>query len=146
MSAIIDIIRDNPDAVVTGVTTLLGWLGIDRWRKGRRAATTAEVDRWAATAVGVITVAIKHGVFKDDEAAVTAFLARFKKLAAAAGVDIKPEHEARALLIAQEKIAQAIGVVAEIEAGRLGAAAEALLANLERLSALSRAGAKPPKS
>lgn len=132
MSAIIDIIRDNPDAVVTGVTTLLGWLGIDRWRKGRRAATTAEVDRWAATAVGVITVAIKHGVFKDDEAAVTAFLARFKKLAAAAGVDIKPEHEARALLIAQEKIAEVIAQVTEVEAARLMTASEQLLADLDK--------------
>lgn len=139
--SILDLVRNNPDAVVTGVSTVLGWLGVSAWRK-KRAATAAEVDRWAAVAVAVIVVAIKNGVFNDNEAAVNAYLERFRKLAKAAGVEIKPEHEARALLIAQEKIAQAIGVVAEIEAGRLGAAAEALLANLERLSALSRAGAK----
>jgi len=128
---ILDILRDNPDAVVTGVTTILGWLGVSAWRK-KRAATAAEVDRWAATAVGVVTVAIKHGVFKDDEAAVTAFLARFKKLATAAGVDIKPEHEARALLIAQEKIAEVIAQVTEIEAARLMTASEQLLADLDK--------------
>jgi hypothetical protein len=131
--SIFDVILANPDAATAAVTAVLGFFGGSRWRKNAREAPLAEVDRWASSAAGAIETAIALGVFADHDEAVIAYLKRFKTLAAAAGVVIKPEHEARALLIAQESITKAGQLAVEAQAVRLHAAAEALVANLARL-------------
>jgi hypothetical protein len=130
--SILDVILTNPDPIIGGLTALLSAIGVSRWRKTTRAATVAEVDRWATVAVAVVVAAVKNGVFNDNAAAVSSFLTRFRKLAAAAGVVIKPEHEARAVLIAQEKLAEAINIVGDVSAARLSAVSDALLDDLAR--------------
>jgi hypothetical protein len=129
----------NPDAIVAAVTTVLAWLGVDRWRKKRRASTLAEVDRWASTAAGAVELGVKLGVIQEADAATEA-LRRCRILAAAAGVTVSPDHEARALLLTKEALTRAGQFAVETQATRLRAAGEALLENLERLFP-----AAPPK-
>lgn len=124
----------NPETAAPLFTIVAGWLGWDGWRK-KRAATAVEVDRWASTAVGITLLGIKLGLFGDDEAAVVATLDKFKALAAAAGVQIKPEHEVRALLIAQEAVAKAGQLALLAEAAKLQTAGAALAAKMDKLLA-----------
>lgn len=140
--SILDILRSDPDTVVAAATGIMSWLGFSGWRK-KRAATAAEVDRWAAVAIGVVVAAIKSGVFNDNTAAVNAFLKRFRGLAAAAGVEVTNAREQRAMLIAQEAITAAVNIVAAADAARLSAVSEALFADMERMYP-SKKKATPP--
>lgn len=100
-------IAANPDTVLTIVTALLGLLGLGRWRQSVRNSTAGEVDRWASVAAGGVVLAIRSGLFATHEAALASFLAHFRKLAAAAGVNVTPDHEQRAIAIAQEQLVSA---------------------------------------
>ncbi len=125
---ILDFIKANPDAILGIVSAALGWLG---WRK-KRESTAAEVDKWASTAAGVITLAIRSGLFKDHEQAIDDFLRIFHQLATVAGVKITPAHEKRALAIATRAVTATGQVVLLSEAKNLAAVANAAL---ERMSA-----------
>lgn len=125
-------VLSNPETAAPIFTIVAGWLGLSTWYK-KRAATAAEVDRWASTAVGIVLLGVKAGAFGDDEQVVVAVLDRFKSIATAAGVEIKPEHEVRALLIAQEAVAKYGQVALGIELASLKRAADAMVANMKRL-------------
>lgn len=125
----------DPNVLVPLITIIGGWFGFDTWRK-RRAATAAEVDRWASTAAGIVLMGVKLGAFKSDEDVVIDILDRFKKIAAAAGVEISTKHEARALTIAQEAVAAAGAAALGAELARLKGAADAMIKNMERLGKL----------
>lgn len=127
-------ILSNPETAAPLFTAIAGWLGWSGWRK-KRAATAAEVDRWASTAAGVVLLGIKVGAFGDDEAVAVAVLDKFTKFATAAGVEIKPEHEMRALLIAQEAVAKAGQAAVIVEAAKLQTAGAALAAKMDKLLA-----------
>lgn len=95
----------SPDGV-TLIGLVLGALGLKR-QAAKRAATNAEIDRWASTAFGAVALAIKAGVITDDTRAVSVGLEKLRTIAAAAGVEVSAEHEARALAIGHEAIVAA---------------------------------------
>lgn len=130
-------ISANPDLIVGFVSAAAGWFGVDRWRTKAREATALEIDRWASTAAGIVTLAIRSGLLRDNALAVEQFLEHFRKLATAAGVRVTPEHEAKALGIATKAIVAAGQLAVEAEAIKLGAVAAAALARMSKREAQS---------
>lgn len=133
MSSIWQFISQHPDLVITAVSTLLGLFGAQRWRAAVRAATAAEVDRWANAAAAAVVVMIRAGVFRRDEDAAAEWLQRFRILAAAAGVQLTDADERRASAVAHEAIAAAGQEQIMLEAAKIDAALRKLAADMHRL-------------
>ncbi len=127
------IIASNPEEVTTAVTAILGFFGVKKWRSVVRDSTAAEVDKWASTAAGVVVLAIKTGRFNDHEQALDEALRHFQGYAAAMGVQVKPEHQHRALANIN-RILMRVGQEMVVEQARqLKLVVDAAMSRMEKL-------------
>jgi len=101
--SILQFVASNPELTMELLTLVGGAFGLNRWRK-KRASTAAEIDRWASAAAQGAMLGIRLGLFPGREDALADFLRRLRELAAAFGIEITLEHEARGLAIFQEHL------------------------------------------
>jgi hypothetical protein len=132
--SILSLLADRPQDVVTVISFIGGLLGLRRHAK-KRQAIAAEVSRWASTAAALVVGAIQHGLITDDDEAIRRGLARFKALASAAGVEITPAHEAKAVSMIAEAATAAAQVALKDAAQQLYRAADAAIKRLEAKAA-----------
>lgn len=140
--SILSLLADRPQDVITVISFLGGLLGLHKYNK-KRQAVAAEVSRWASTAAALVVGAIQHGLITDDDEAIRRGLARFKALASAAGVNITPEHEARAVSVIAEAATAAAQTALKDTAQQLFKAADAAVKRLEATAVAAKA--KPTK-
>ena len=128
-------IASNPDALI-GVLSLLGGIfGVKRWRKATAASTVAQIDEWTEAAIGGVALLIDTGMLQDHESAVAEFLRRLRALAEAAGIEVRPDHEARALAKAHAALVRLGQTRLGQEAQRLAKVANEALAAMQKLRA-----------
>lgn len=115
----------TPDGIA--LLTLIAGLFTQRVRASRRAATLAEVERYARIAAQAVTLAIRSGAVTDHDHAIERGLERFRALMRAAGLDADGPAESRALTA----ITDAVTTAGQAELGdqlrRLHDAADAAL-------------------
>lgn len=128
-----DFIQGNPDLVISAVAAIAGLFGWHEAKQARRASTQAESDRWAGVAAAAIVVQARGGILRDDDAALAAFQSRYLAMAAAAGVDVLPEHLSRALAIGHEVLSAAGQLMMAAEATKLSAVASQFEAAMKKL-------------
>jgi hypothetical protein len=95
--SITSFLLSNPEIVADGIGAILAIFGVKAWRTKAKASTVAVVDRWASTAAGTIVLLVRSGLIDDHAEAVERFLSILRQLARAAGIEIRVEHEHRAL-------------------------------------------------
>lgn len=95
----------TPDGIAL-LTMIAGWLG-HKARSNAKAATIAQVERYAQIAARSVTMAIRAGVITDHDHAIERGLARFKDLLRAAGLNMDPAHEQRVLTALSDAVTAA---------------------------------------
>lgn len=126
-------ITADPDAFIGIVTAILGAFGVNRWRSKTRESTLQEIDKWAQIAARMVVMAINSGELVKDEDARADFLKRFHALAAAAGVMVTSEYEARAYATGVEVISRTGQTMLLREAQRLREKADHFLHRLDSM-------------
>ena len=128
------IINENPDAVTTILAAVFGLFGFSRWRQNAKEATLAQVDRWANTVAAGLVLGASHNLISASaEDFMAKALASFRLLARAAGVTLRPEHEARATAMMHAALVAAGESALPAAAARMHAAAQSAVASLAKL-------------
>ena len=118
------------DLIVTVLAPVLGLGGAWLWR-GKRAASKAEVERWARVASDFVLSLIARGVIPAAEGEVMeAWLERFKLLLELVGLKVSDRQMKAAKAVALERIGE---VMLERESGKLGAEAERMMKAIEEV-------------
>jgi hypothetical protein len=114
---LLDFILANPDVALAAVTTIGGWLGLNRWRK--KSAKAAEiVDRCAAAAVVALERVIASGKVPKTADHAAKIMKLFREFLAAYDVHLTPELELRA----KSRMADALNHAAKYRADLVPAA------------------------